>query len=77
MADVQLTSDGHRAYLEAVEATFGADVDYAQLVKLYGNAPDAFKGRYSPAECNGAKKVPVEGCPDPKHISTSYVERQN
>ena len=74
---VQLTSDGHRAYLEAVEATFGADVDYAQLVKLYGNAPESFKGRYSPAECTGAKKVPVEGSPDPKHISTSYVERQN
>ncbi len=53
---VQLTSDGHRAYLEAVEAAFGADVDYAQLVKLYGNAPDAFKGRYSQAECTGAKK---------------------
>ena len=74
---VQLTSDGHRAYLEAVEAAFGADVDYAQLVKLYGNAPDAFKGRYSPAECTGAKKVPIEGAPDPKHISTSYSERQN
>ena len=74
---VQLTSDGHRAYLEAVEGAFGADVDYAQLIKLYGNAPDAFKGRYSPAECTGIKKVPVEGSPDPKHVSTSYVERQN
>lgn len=74
---VQLTSDGHRAYLEAVEGAFGGDVDYAQLVKIYGAAPDAFKGRYSPAECLGAKKVPVEGAPDPKHISTSYAERQN
>ena len=74
---VQLTSDGHRAYLEAVEGAFGADIDYAQLVKIYGAAPDAFKGRYSPAECVGAKKVRVEGKPDLTHVSTSYVERQN
>lgn len=74
---VQMTSDGHKAYLEAVEGAFGADVDYAQLVKLYGASPDSFKGRYSPAECTGIKKIPVEGKPDPKHISTSYVERQN
>jgi len=74
---VQLTSDGHRAYLEAVEGAFGADVDYAQLVKLYGAAPDAFKGRYSPAECIGARKERIEGNPDPKHVSTSYAERQN
>ena len=74
---VQLTSDGHRAYLEAVEGAFGADVDYAQLVKLYGSAPDAFKGRYSPAECTGIKKTKIEGSPDPKHVSTSYVERSN
>jgi hypothetical protein len=51
---VQLTSDGHKAYLEAVEGAFGADVDYAQLVKLYGASPDSTKGRYSPAECTGA-----------------------
>ena len=70
-------SDGHRAYLEAVEGAFGAEVDYAQLIKMYGNAPDAFKGRYSPAECTGIKKVRVEGDPDRKHVSTSYVERQN
>ena len=57
---VQLTSDGHRAYLEAVEGAFGGDVDYAQLVKLYGNAPDGPTRRYSPAECIGARKVPVE-----------------
>jgi IS1 family transposase len=74
---VQLTSDGHKAYLEAVEGAFGADVDYAQLVKLYGASSDSSKGRYSPAECNGIKKTPIEGKPDPKHISTSFVERQN
>jgi IS1 family transposase len=73
---VQLTSDGLRAYLEAVEGAFGADVDYAQLVKLYGEAPEAQK-RYSPAECIGCRKTVVEGNPDPAHISTSYVERQN
>ncbi len=74
---VQLTSDGHKAYLDAVEGAFGADVDYAQLVKLFGASPDSSKGRYSPAECTGIKKTPIEGKPDPKHISTSYVERQN
>ncbi len=74
---VQLTTDGHKAYLEAVEGAFGADVDYAMLVKLYGAAPESAKGRYSPAECVGARKEPIEGTPDPKHISTSYVERQN
>jgi IS1 family transposase len=74
---VQLTSDGHKAYIEAVEGAFGADVDYAMLIKLYGNAPDGGKGRYSPGECTGAKKTPIEGSPDPKHISTSYAERAN
>jgi IS1 family transposase len=73
---VQLTSDGHRAYLEAVEGAFGADIDYAMLVKLYGATPTP-AGRYSPAECIGARKVPVEGNPDRAHVSTSYVERQN
>jgi IS1 family transposase len=73
---VQLTSDGHRAYLEAVEGAFGADIDYAQLVKLYGESPEAEK-RYSPAVCIGAHKNPIEGNPDPKYISTSYAERQN
>jgi IS1 family transposase len=73
---VQLTSDGHKAYLEAVEGAFGADVDYAQLVKLYGESPDAEK-RYSPAMCIGAHKNPIEGNPDPKYISTSFAERQN
>jgi IS1 family transposase len=74
---VQLTSDGHRAYLEAVEGAFGGDVDRAQLVKMYGAAPESMKGRYSPAECIGARKERIEGNPDPKHISTSYAERQN
>jgi IS1 family transposase len=74
---VQLTTDGHRAYLEAVEGAFGGDVDYAQLVKIYGESPDGAKGRYSPAQCIGAEKHRVEGSPDPKHVSTSYVERQN
>lgn len=74
---VQLTSDGHRAYLEAVEGAFGGDADYAQLVKLYGEAPASRKGRYSPAECIGARKNRIEGSPDPKHVSTSYAERQN
>jgi IS1 family transposase len=73
----QLTNDGHKAYLEAVEGTFGADVDYAQLVKLFGAAPESMKGRYSPAECIGARKRRIEGNPDPKYVSTSYAERQN
>ena len=73
---VQLTSDGHRAYLEAVEGAFGCDVDFAQLVKIYGSAPGP-AGRYSPAECTGIKKNRIEGNPDMKHVSTSYVERSN
>ncbi len=74
---VQLTSDGHRAYLDAVEEAFGADVDYAQLVKMYGSAPESTKGRYSPATCTGIKKMKIEGEPDINKVSTSYVERQN
>jgi len=74
---VQLTSDGHRAYLEAVEGTFGADIDYAMLVKVYGSAPETAQGRYSPGECIGTVKHRVEGNPDPKHVSTSFAERQN
>src|SRR5260221_1008414 len=57
----QLTTDGHRAYLEAVEEAFGDDIDYAQLVKLYGAAPESAKGRYSPADCIGARKDPITG----------------
>jgi IS1 family transposase len=78
---VQLTSDGLTAYRDAVDSSFGSDVDYAQLVKVYG---PSFEGRsrsaerrYSPAICLGAHKQPVQGEPDPKHISTSYAERQN
>ena len=74
---VQMTTDGHKAYLEAVEGSFGADIDYAQLIKVYGNAPETFKGRYSPADCTGIVKRTVEGQPEEKHISTSFVERQN
>jgi IS1 family transposase len=78
---VQLTTDGHRAYLQAVEEAFGADIDYAMLVKLYGEAPassaDAAARRYSPTECVGARKEAITGKPDPKHVSTSYVERSN
>ncbi len=75
---VQLTTDGHRAYLEAVEDAFGANVDYAMLVKLYG-APQGRENerRYSPAECTGTVRQAVQGDPDPRHVSTSYVERQN
>lgn len=72
---VQLTTDGLKAYLEAVESAFGCDIDYAMLVKLYGASPD--ETRYSPAECIGTKCEAVTGNPDRKHISTSYVERQN
>jgi IS1 family transposase len=73
---VQVTSDGHRAYLEAVEAGFGADVDYAQLIKLYGEVPHP-AGRYSPAQIQGTKTFCCTGNPEPRHISTSYIERQN
>ncbi|WP_298379399.1 IS1 family transposase [Azospirillum sp.] len=74
---VQITTDGHKAYLEAVEGAFGGNVDYAQLIKLYGDAPDAHKGRFSPADCTGIKKNRIEGQPDMNHVPTSYMERQN
>ena len=73
---VQLTSDGNRLYLSAVEDAFGADIDYAMLVKYYGDAPQGQR-RYSPAVCTGATRMRVTGDPDESHISTSYVERQN
>ncbi|HZK90655.1 MAG TPA: hypothetical protein VFC56_10955, partial [Stellaceae bacterium] len=73
---VQVTTDGHRAYLDAVERAFGVDVDYAQLVKLYGEVPHP-AGRYSPAQIQGAKTFCCQGNPDKRHISTSFVERQN
>lgn len=74
---VQLTTDGHKAYLEAVEGAFGGDIDYAMLIKLYGDAPESAKGKYSPANCIGIKKKAVEGNPSKDYVSTSYVERQN
>ncbi len=74
---VQLTTDGHKAYLNAVEGAFGADVDYAQLEKIYGTDKLAPAGRYSPAECLGTKKNKINGKPDMDKVSTSYVERAN
>ncbi len=73
---VQLTTDGHKMYLEAVWGAFAGDVDYAQLVKLYGQEPETEK-RYSPAQCIGAEKHAIVGQPDIRHVSTSYIERQN
>ena len=74
---IQLTSDGHKAYLEAVEGAFGADIDYAMLQKVYGASPESAKGRYSPADCIGIMKARIEGNPDKAHVSTSYSERSN
>lgn len=75
---VQLTTDGHKAYLEAVEDAFGANIDYAQLVKLYGEAPSKGPERkYSPNVCLGTRVSTVTGDPEPAAVSTSYVERQN
>jgi len=74
---IQLTTDGHRVYVEAVEGAFGADIDYAMLVKLYGVSNDNPESRYSPATCIGCRTGVLAGNPDPKHISTSFVERQN
>ncbi len=74
---VQITTDGHRMYLQAVEDAFSGAVDFAQLVKVYGAAPEGPEVRYSPAECLGCQKVAIQGDPDPAHVSTSYVERHN
>ncbi|HMO84712.1 MAG TPA: DDE-type integrase/transposase/recombinase [Lacipirellulaceae bacterium] len=74
---VQLTTDGHRAYLAAVEDAFGGDVDFAQLVKIYGATPEGPEVRYSPAQCMGARKALVTGSPDYRHVSTSFAERAN
>jgi len=74
---VQLTSDGYKTYLQAVDDAFGEEIDYAQLVKIYGAVGEASEARYSPAECIGIKKRTVTGNPEETHISTSYVERQN
>lgn len=73
---VQITTDGHRVYIDAVEDAFGSEVDYAQLHKIYG-APRETEAQYSPAVCIGTDMKVVSGNPDPKHVSTSYVERQN
>ena len=72
---IQLTTDGLKMYADAVEGAFGCDVDYAMLIKLYGN--DSFDTKYSPGECIGTQSAVLMGSPDPKHISTSFVERQN
>ena len=75
---VQLTTDGHKAYLTAVDEAFATDIDYAMLIKMYGNHQSTSdERRYSPAECTGIEKHPICGKPDKKDISTSYVERQN
>jgi IS1 family transposase len=72
---IQLTTDGHRAYLEAVEGAFGCDIDYAMLVKTYESSQE--ETRYSPAVCTSCERKPIMGHPDPDHISTSYIERSN
>jgi IS1 family transposase len=74
---IQLTTDGHRVYADAVERAFGGDIDYAMLVKLYGTSGESTESRYSPATCIGCRTGVLSGEPDPNHISTSYVERQN
>lgn len=75
---VQLTSDGHKAYLQAVEDAFGSEIDYAQLVKLYGNdTRPAQEARYSPPPCIGARKNCISGNPVKDLVSTSHIERQN
>jgi len=73
---VQLTTDGHNMYLMAVEDAFGGEIDFSQLIKIYGSSPES-ETRYSPAECIGTEIKKVEGNPDPNHVSTSFVERQN
>ena len=74
---VQLTTDGHRVYLEAVESAFGGAIDYAMLVKIYGEPEELERRRYSPARCLDTRHVRITGRPDPKAISTSHVERHN
>lgn len=73
---VQLTTDGHKMYLEAVEDAFGSEIDFSQLIKIYGNSEESQK-RYSPAQCIGTEKIKINGNPKEESVSTSYVERQN
>jgi IS1 family transposase len=74
---IQITTDGHRAYAEAVEGAFGMDVDYAMLIKLYGAPSDKYDSRYSPSDMVSTRTAVLSGTPDQRHISTSFVERQN
>ncbi len=74
---IQLTTDGHRIYAQAVEQAFGADIDYVMLVKIYGASSENPESRYSPATCIGCRTGVLAGDPDPKYISTSFVERSN
>jgi len=77
---IQLTTDGHKAYVEAVEGAFGSEIDYAQLQKIYGSEGGPKSNaeiRYSPAQCMGARKAIISGQPDYRHVSTSFTERQN
>jgi hypothetical protein len=74
---IQLTTDGHRIYANAVEDAFGADIDYAMLVKIYGASHENPESRYSPATCIGCRTGVLSGKPDPDYISTSFVERSN
>jgi IS1 family transposase len=74
---IQLTTDGHRVYVDAVDNSFGSDIDYAMLIKIYGADQQSDEARYSPAEVISCRAVDISGKPDPKHVSTSYVERQN
>ncbi len=74
---VQVTTDGHKAYLSAIESAFGSEVDYAMLIKIYGNETRPGEARYTPAQCMGSRKAIISGQPDKAHISTSHTERQN
>jgi hypothetical protein len=75
---VQLTTDGHKAYLSAVESAFGSEIDYAMLQKIYSTPNQGTNEvRYSPAQCMGARKAVISGMPEIEHISTSHTERQN
>jgi len=74
---VQISTDGHKPYIEAIEGAFGSEIDDGMIIKLYSNAPTGNETRYSPGECCGIRKSAVSGNPDPKHISTSYAERMN